>query len=408
MTAMWHSSARKPVGVLYVANSEKIGGGNRVLMDIASGLNRDRFVPHIVTPGPGPLSAWAVEQGIDVCAIPDGDWSGRGGLLRRAAMLTWTANRLGVGVLHAMAPMCYRALGLTGRVLGLPRICHLGFPPSPGELARSFQFAPETVVACYEGQARDVFADVRAVRSDCRVVAIPNGIDTRVYRPAPVNWDTHQELRGSSSHVVLITGHLSDVKGYPTFIRAAARIARELPDSLFLALGGETTGPGPLARFESLASELGIRDRMRFLGFRSDVADVLRAADMVVLPSLDEGLPLAVLEAMACAKPVVATPVGGVPEAVVDELTGILVPRADSESLAAAMLRLLKDRDLARRMGIAGMRRAQEHFSVRRLVTEVEALYEQAIAGPVVQGRRNRTSMATSRTRHPGECLSQR
>ena len=389
MTAMWDASAREPVGVgvLYVANSEKIGGGNRVLMDIASGLNRDRFVPHIVTPGPGPLAAWAVEQGIDVCSIPDGDWSGRGGLVRRAATLAWTARRRRIGVLHAMAPMCYRALGLAGRLLGLPRVCHLGFPPSPGELAWSFQFAPEAVVACYEGQAREVFSDVRAVRPDCRVVAIPNGIDTRVYRPAPVNWDTHQQLRRSASHVVLITGHVSDVKGYPTFLRAAARIARELPNCLFLALGGETTGPGPLARFKSLAGELGIRDRVSFLGFRSDVADVLRAADIVVLPSLDEGLPLAVLEAMACAKPVVATPVGGVPEAVVDEVTGILVPPSDSESLAAAMLRLLQDRDLARRMGNAGMRRAQEYFSVRRLVTEVEALYEQAMTGPVAHRR---------------------
>jgi glycosyltransferase involved in cell wall biosynthesis len=387
MTAMWHASAREAVGVMYVANSEKIGGGNRVLMDIASGLNRDRFVPHIVTPGPGPLAAWAMDQGIDVRSIPGGDWSGRGGLVRRAAMLAWTARRQRIGVLHAMAPMCYRALGLAGRMLDLPRICHLGFPPSPGELAWSFQFAPDAVVACYEGQARDVHADVRAVRSDCRVVAIPNGIDTGVYRPAPVNWETHRQLRRSASHVVLITGHLSDVKGYPTFLRAAARLARQLPNCLFLALGGETTGPGPLARFTSLAAELGIRDRVSFLGFRSDVADVLRAADIVVLPSLDEGLPLAVLEAMACAKPVIATPVGGVPEAVVDELTGILVPPSDSESLAAAMLRLLQDRDLAGRMGNAGMRRAQEYFSVRRLVAEVEALYEQAIAGPVAQRR---------------------
>jgi glycosyltransferase involved in cell wall biosynthesis len=90
---------------------------------------------------------------------------------------------------------------------------------------------------------------------------------------------------------------------------------------------------------------------------------------------------------MACAKPVIATPVGGVPEAVVDEVTGLLVPPSDSDSLAAAMLRLLADRDLARRMGNAGMRRAQEYFSVRRLVADVEALYEQAMAGPAAQRR---------------------
>src|SRR5205823_5255694 len=106
------------------------------------------------------------------------------------------------------------------------------------------------------------------------------------------------------------------------------------------------TGARGLLRRPRGAARLPRRcDPGSFLGFRSDVADVLRAADIVVLPSLDEGLPLAVLEAMACAKPVVATPVGGVPEAVVDEVTGILVPPSDSESLAAAMLRLLQDRD---------------------------------------------------------------
>jgi len=150
---------------------------------------------------------------------------------------------------------------------------------------------------------------------------------------------------------------------------------------VFLALGGETTGPGPLARYEQLAADLGIGDRVRFLGFRSDVADVLRAADLVVLPSLDEGLPLALLEAMACAKPVIATPVGGVPEAVIDEVTGVLVPPNEPERLASAVLRVLNDRHLSLRMGNAGRGRVQAQFSVPRLVAAVEALYTEVLSG---------------------------
>jgi glycosyltransferase involved in cell wall biosynthesis len=369
----------RPLPILYVANAAKIGGGNRVLMDIVSGLNRERFTPLIVTPGPGPLADWANDHRIDVEVIPDGDWLGRTGLLRRAASFVRLGRARGVGLVHAMAPTCYRAAGLAGRFLRIPRVCHLGFPPEPGELARSFRFGPEVVVPCYEGQSRDVMADVRAARPGCRIVAIPNGIDTRVYRPAPVNWDTHRQLRGRASHVVLITGHLSDVKGYPTFLRAAQRIAQQLPECIFLALGGETTGVGPLARYQQLAADLGIADRVRFLGFRSDVADVLRAADLVVLPSLDEGLPLAILEAMACAKPVVATPVGGVPEAVVDEVTGLLVPPNDPQRLASAVLCVLNDRHVALRMGNAALARVQAQFSVPRLVTAVEALYTEVL-----------------------------
>jgi len=114
---------------------------------------------------------------------------------------------------------------------------------------------------------------------------------------------------------------------------------------------------------------------MTFLGFRSDVADVLRAADVVVLPSLSEGLPLAVLEAMACAKPVVATPVGGIPDAVVDGQTGWHVPQNDPERLAAAVLRVLTDREAALLMGVLARQRVETVFSVKRMVAQVEALY---------------------------------
>jgi len=131
-----------------------------------------------------------------------------------------------------------------------------------------------------------------------------------------------------------------------------------------------------------MAVDLGLADRVRFLGWRPDVADVLQAADVVTLPSRAEGLPLAVLEAMACARPVVATPVGGVPDAVVDEVTGLLIPPDDPHRLAAAILRLLRDRDTAGRMGAAGRRRVEESFSLEGFASGVEAVYQDLLAPP--------------------------
>lgn len=384
-----------PLTVMYVANSEKIGGGNRVLMDLVGRLDPERYAPLIVTPREGALPDWARAQGVDTMVVRDGDWTGRLHLVRRAFALARLARRRRVALVHAAAPTCYRACGLAGEWLRLPRVCHLGFPPAPGELEWSFRFGPELVIACYEGQAHEVEGPVRAARPTARVVAVPNGIDTRLYRPAPVNWDVHQSLRRGASQVVLIAGHLSDVKGYPAFLRAAARVAERLPDCRFLALGGETTGPGPRARYEQMAAELGIAARVDFLGFRSDVADVLRAADLVVLPSLDEGLPLAILEAMACGKPVVATPVGGVPEAVVDEVTGILVPPDAPDLLAAAMLRVLTDRDRAVRMGHEGRRRVQTAFAVERLAAHAMAIYD-GLTGRAA--RRSTTDRAVAAT----------
>lgn len=361
--------------VLYVANSAKIGGGNRVLMDLATGVDRTRFAPLIVTPGDGALAAWAAEQRIPCHAVADGDWAGRAGLLRRAAQLSFTLAARGVRVVHAMAPGCYRAAGLFGAWLGAVRICHLGFPPEPGELQWSFKFGPESVVACYEGQAREVADRVRRARPACHLTAIPNGVDTRVFAPAPpstrdIAW------RFGARHVVLIVGHLSKVKGYPTFLRAAARTAAVLDDCAFVALGGETIQPGYGAYLQHLADGLGIRSRVHFLGWQRDVVDVIRAADLVVLPSLAEGLPIAILEAMACGKPVVATPVNGVPEAVQDGVTGLLVPPSDVDALSAAMLRLLKDPERARQMGEQGRRVAESRFSVGRFVSSVETLYD--------------------------------
>jgi glycosyltransferase involved in cell wall biosynthesis len=357
-------------------------------MDIASGLDRERYTPIVVAPGAGPLASWAAGQGLEVVTIAAGDWSGRIGLIKRAAAITLAARLRNVDLIHAMAPTCYRAAGLAGALLRLPRVCHLGFPPEHGELEYSFRFGPEVVVACYDGQARDVRPTVQRVRPGCRVVSIPNGINTQLFTPAPVAPDTHRQLRNGFRYVVLIVGHLNDVKGYPTFVRAAARIASELPDCLFLSLGGETTGPGQRARYEQLARDVGIADRTRFLGFRSDVADVLRAADVVVLPSLDEGLPLAVLEAMACAKPVVATPVGGIPEAVSDGVTGVHVPPNNVESLASAVVRILSDHDAALLMGVRGRQRVESRFSVRRMVGDVEKLYGELLGSRVDNGIR--------------------
>jgi len=125
--------------------------------------------------------------------------------------------------------------------------------------------------------------------------------------------------------------------------------------------------------------DLGIAHCVHFLGWRKDVADIVRAADVMVLPSRAEGLPLAILEAMACGKPIVATPVNGVPEAVVDGRTGILVTPGDDEALAEALIRLFDQPDLARRMGGEGRQRAETHFSLDRFVRNIEDLYDDVL-----------------------------
>lgn len=388
-----------PRAVLYVANASKIGGGNKVLIDLIRNLDPDRFTPCLVTPGGGPLADWASSAGIPCFHSPPGEWYGLGGLARRTPGLAMLIKRTGVTIVHAAAPTCYRSLGVAGRITGVGRVCHLGFPPEPGELQRAFISGPDAVIGCYQGQASEHEALIRQINPSCRVVGIPNGVDTDKFSPGPPAPDVWQ-LRGGRRIAVAILGHISDVKGYGPFIDAAAAVTGR-HDCVFFAIGGETTQLGARARFEAKVAELSVGDRFHFLGARDDVADVLRAMDIVCLPSRAEGLPLALLEAMATARPVIATPVGGIPEAIVDGETGLLVPPDDSGALAAALEVLIESPERIRTMGTSARRRAERCFSVQTFARSVQDVYDslRPSAGRPIgpSARRSRTKVAAPR-----------
>jgi glycosyltransferase involved in cell wall biosynthesis len=139
-------------------------------------------------------------------------------------------------------------------------------------------------------------------------------------------------------------------------------------------------GEGPeRAALEAEARALGVGDRVSFLGFRPDTPSLLASADLFVLPSLIEGLPLSVLEAMAAGCPVVATAAGGTGEIVQDRVTGLLVPPADAEALAAAMQELLRDRPLAARLAGAGRDRVRREFSAAATARSVMSVYDELL-----------------------------
>jgi glycosyltransferase involved in cell wall biosynthesis len=125
-----------------------------------------------------------------------------------------------------------------------------------------------------------------------------------------------------------------------------------------------------------LAQELGIAERVRFWGVRSDVADILRAADIFTLPSQYEGNPMSVMEAMAAGLPVVASRVGGIPELVEDEQMGMLIPVDSEPCLVQAFQALISNAPLRQQMGQAALQRARERFDIRNTVRQYESLYE--------------------------------
>ena len=161
-------------------------------------------------------------------------------------------------------------------------------------------------------------------------------------------------------------------KGQRHLVAAAARIVRELPDTRFLIVGeGELREP-----LERQIRELGLERHVTLTGFRADALGLIKSFDIFAMSSVTEGLGSAVLEAMACRRAVVATRAGGLPEAVEDDITGVLVPTHDEAALARGILRLLRDPDLRATMGDAGRRRVENAFSVERMVGDTLRVYD--------------------------------
>jgi glycosyltransferase involved in cell wall biosynthesis len=168
-------------------------------------------------------------------------------------------------------------------------------------------------------------------------------------------------------------GRLAPVKNYPLFLEAARLVLEQEPVSFVIA------GDGPQrSQLESLAGRLGIADRVRFVGWLGNPYPLLSIVDLVVLTSSAEGFGLALLEAMALERPVVATAVGAVPEIVRDGVTGLLVPSREPAALASAIVRLLRDPSLRRALGRQGRELARQ-FSPTTMCDRVEEVYFSAI-----------------------------
>jgi glycosyltransferase involved in cell wall biosynthesis len=213
-----------------------------------------------------------------------------------------------------------------------------------------------------------------------KIHVIYNGIDSTLYAPGE---DRRAELLSipADRPMILNVGRLFHEKGRDVMLRAAVPLMQN-PNPPLIVFAGEGAG-SQRAKLETLATELGIAENVRFLGIRNDVPDLLRACDVVVMSSRDvpfgESCPNVVLEGMATGKPVVATRVGGTAELLEDRVTGFLVPPDDAAALSAQLQVLLGHPDLRQKMGVAGRQRAVQDFPLRQMVAAREQLLEELL-----------------------------
>ncbi|HET7841072.1 MAG TPA: glycosyltransferase family 4 protein, partial [Terriglobia bacterium] len=183
----------------------------------------------------------------------------------------------------------------------------------------------------------------------------------------------------ASARLVGMVANLRQSKGYEYFVQAARLVVNSFPEARFVSVGEKEEHMA--AGLADMVRQLDLDDRFTFLGFRSDVPEVLADLDVFVLSSVSEGLSIATLEAMAAGRPVVVTQSGGPEELVADGRTGRLVPPADPAALAAGICELLKNPGLAMLLGRNAQEESREKFSVSRMIAEYESLYQRCL-GP--------------------------
>ena len=207
-----------------------------------------------------------------------------------------------------------------------------------------------------------------------KVVTVRNGITVRPARNAGTMIRAHLGI-SSECKLALTVARFSHQKGYSFLLNAVPRVVATHPHVRFVWVGS-----GPLQPdLERLVQDRGLRERVLFLGHRVDVPDLMTAADVFVLPSLFEGLPLVLLEAMAAGVPIVATGVCGTSEVIRDRCSGRLIPSADDDAIARAIIEVLDNPELAARWAAEARKSVERDFNAARMAEETAAIYEDVL-----------------------------
>lgn len=367
-------SGGEKVRVLQVTHDLGVGGLPRVVATLVRHLDRERFdVSVLCLNDKGPLAEDVEAAGVPVLLLP--------GPKDRPDYLAFRRVRRvirerGIEVLHTHNTQPFIDAGLAGLLAGVRTHVHT-------DHARDFPDKRRYMLA-ERALSRIAYRVVGVSEDTCRKLArwerippermsvIHNGIEGD-------RFDIRIDRRAKRAEigippdvpVVGVAVRLSEQKGLEYLLRALPAVHERFPGTVAVI-----AGEGPLEDdLRRLSRELGVVPHVRFLGVRADVAELLQVFDVYALPSLWEGLPMVVLEAMAAGVPIVAAEVGGVPEAVVQGRTGVLVPPRRPDALAAALVGLLGDPDRRRSYGAAARRRFRERFSAETMARGYEALY---------------------------------
>jgi len=384
--------------VLYVSHTAVVSGAERSLLDLLGALP-DTVEPLLATP-PGPLQALAQERGIATTAIV-----GTAGSLRvhplhtpralaEMAVAAWqvrrAAARHGADLVHANSIRAGVVLGFA-RMRRTPTIVHVRDCLPPGRMSKATLRLIASTATTILANSAYTAASVLAAAPNARVEVVHNAVDLARFDRASIDRAEARAALGEAGERRLLLGvvaQLSPWKGQDTAIEALSLLCREGIDAHLLLIGSAKfvarstrfDNQDYVDRLRELVTAAGLADRVSWLGEREDVPQIIRALDVLLLPSWEEPFGRALIEAMALGVPVVATNVGGPREIIEDGREGYLVAPRQPTAWAQAIARIAQSADAGAGMGRAGRERAVRLFTIDRHVHATLDVYERAIA----------------------------
>ncbi len=369
------SEANSVKTILFLSTSSGPGGAEQVISNLAASLDPAKYRGVLCVFRPGWLQERGQARGVPTYVIPtqgmtDWRWALRFRDLLKDEHVDLVHTHEFDANVQGAAVAAHLGIPLVATVHGK----HYFWEKLRRRLAYRWVSRRATMVAVSEDLKRFIVEKV-GVSSD-RITVLYNGVDVP---PTPGLADIEacrSEMNvPDTDRVVGVVGNLYPVKGHQYLIDAIPPVLEKYPETSFVF-----AGRGQLeTALKQQVNRLGLGTRVHFLGLRQDIPRILALLDVFVLPSLSEGLSMAILEAMMAGKPVIATSVGGNPEIVLDGETGFLVPPKDSPALAASLIALLKNRHLACEFGENGKRRAIRQFSLQTMMSSYQSLYDERL-----------------------------
>ncbi len=379
------------VHILYIHNNLNIGGGEQSLINLWKNLDKEKYSLHLLIPEKGIFSQEAKKTGVkvDYLYVPGFRFYNVIKILKTLFLLGCYCTKNKINIIHSYAPRNNILSALLGKIMRIPVIWHernLIFE-NESDMTRKFLSLPDRII-CNSQAIAERFRKKRGIPSKVKVVL--NGVDLSDFRPGKARHEILNKYKIAGKQIAGLVSNLGKRKKPEYLFNSCPSIIKKCPETTFVIVGGEFSKEDHdrKKQLERKAKSLGLEKYFVFTGFVSNVGDLIRTFDIGLAVTENEACSRAILEMMACGKPVVAFDTGGNSELIEDGITGKLVPFPNFREFAEAVVELLEDDKKREAMGRNARERAEKMFDAKTNAYETEKIYDALLKKNTVERER--------------------